>query len=63
MNKEIPSTQKALQYQEYGDPGEVLTLVELPVPEPGPGEVLIEMQASDPSVRYWIDHGFLWSSP
>ena len=46
MNKEISSTQKALQYQEYGDPGEVLTLVELPVPEPGPGEVLIEMQAS-----------------
>jgi NADPH:quinone reductase-like Zn-dependent oxidoreductase len=46
MNKEIPSTQKALQYQEYGDPAEVLSLIELPVPEPGPGEVLIEMQAS-----------------
>ena len=46
MNKEIPSTQKALQYQEYGDPSEVLSLFELPVPEPGPGEVLIEMQAS-----------------
>jgi trans-2-enoyl-CoA reductase len=46
MNKEIPCTQKALQYQEYGDPSEVLSLIELPVPEPGPGEVLIEMQAS-----------------
>jgi trans-2-enoyl-CoA reductase len=46
MNKEIPSTQKALQYQEYGDPSEVLSLIELPVPVPGPGEVLIEMQAS-----------------
>jgi NADPH:quinone reductase-like Zn-dependent oxidoreductase len=46
MKKEIPSTQKALQYQEYGDPAEVLSLIELPVPEPGPGEVLIEMQAS-----------------
>lgn len=46
MNKEIPSIQKALHYQEYGDPMEVLTLIELPVPEPGPGEVLIEMQAS-----------------
>ena len=46
MNKEIPSIQKALQYQEYGDPSKVLSLIELPVPEPGPGEVLIEMQAS-----------------
>jgi trans-2-enoyl-CoA reductase len=46
MNKEIPSTQKALQYEEYGNPSEVLSLIELPVPEPGPGEVLIEMQAS-----------------
>jgi NADPH:quinone reductase-like Zn-dependent oxidoreductase len=46
MNKEIPSTQKALQYQEYGDPAEVLSLIELPVPEPSPGEVLIKMQAS-----------------
>lgn len=46
MNKEIPSSQKALQYQEYGDPSEVLTLIEVPVPKPGPGEVLIEMQAS-----------------
>ena len=46
MNKQIPSSQKALQYQEYGDPAEVLSLIELPVPQPGHGEVLIEMQAS-----------------
>jgi NADPH:quinone reductase-like Zn-dependent oxidoreductase len=45
MNKEIPSSHKALQYQVYGEPSEVLSLIELPVPEPGPGEVLIEMQA------------------
>ncbi len=46
MNKETPSYQKALQYQVHGDPKEVLEIIELPVPKPGPGEVLIEMQAS-----------------
>ena len=46
MKKDLPSIQKALQYREYGDPAEVLTLVEIPVPEPSTGEVLVEMQAS-----------------
>ena len=46
MTKEIPAIQKALQYLEHGDPQAVLSLVEIPVPEPGSGEVLIEMQAS-----------------
>ena len=46
MNKDLPSIQKALQYREYGDPAQVLALVEIPVPEPGPGEVLVQMQAS-----------------
>ena len=46
MTKEIPAIQKALRYLEHGDPQAVLSLVELPVPEPGSGEVLIEMQAS-----------------
>ncbi len=45
MKKDLPSIQKALEYQEYGAPLDVLRLVELPVPEPGPGEVLVEMQA------------------
>ena len=46
MKKEIPSTQRALQYLEHGKPEEVLSLVEIPVASPGSGEVLIEMQAS-----------------
>jgi trans-2-enoyl-CoA reductase len=46
MKKEIPTSQKALQYQEYGDPSKVLAVIEVPVPEPGRDEVLIEMQAS-----------------
>ena len=33
---------KAVQQQEFGGP-EVLAVVELPIPEPGPGEVLIEV--------------------
>ncbi len=33
---------KAVQQQAFGGP-EVLELVEIPVPQPGPGEVLIEV--------------------
>ena len=46
MKKEIPSTQRALQYLAHGKPEEVLSLVEIPVASPGSGEVLIEMQVS-----------------
>ena len=35
---------KAIQFQEYGGP-EVLKLVDLPVPAPGPGQVLIRVEA------------------
>ena len=45
MTKEIPDSQKALQYLEYGDPQKVISLVELPVSQPSAGEVLVEMQA------------------
>ena len=45
MTKEIPHSQKALQYLEYGDPQKVISLVELPVSQPSAGEVLVEMQA------------------
>lgn len=36
---------RAIQLQEFGGP-EVLRLVELPTPEPGPGEVLVEVTAA-----------------
>ncbi len=42
----IPKTQRALRYHERGEPLEVLRLDEIPVPEPGEGEVLLEMLAS-----------------
>ncbi len=36
---------KAIQISETGGP-EVLKLVELPIPEPGPGQVLIRIEAT-----------------
>jgi len=42
----IPDSQLALRYHEHGDPREVLQADEVPVPEPGEGEVLLEMLAS-----------------
>lgn len=35
----------AVQYEEFGPP-EVLRYVEIPLPEPGPGEVLVEIRAA-----------------
>ncbi len=37
---------KALRFEAFGDPSEVLRLVDLPTPEPGPGEVRVKMIAS-----------------
>ncbi|MBT3635765.1 MAG: zinc-binding dehydrogenase [Opitutae bacterium] len=42
----VPSTGRAVCYHEYGDPRDVLQLEEMPVPEVGAGEVLVEMQAT-----------------
>ena len=37
---------KALWYDRFGPAGEVLTLGEMPDPEPGPGEVLVRIHAT-----------------
>jgi trans-2-enoyl-CoA reductase len=42
----IPDSQRALRYHERGEPLDVLKSDEIPVPEPGEGEVLLEMLAS-----------------
>src|SRR5512141_2418478 len=34
---------RALQFEKAGEPGEVLRMRQLPVPEPGPGEVRLAM--------------------
>ena len=48
----IPSTMPMVVARRYGGP-EVLELVEVPVPEPGSGEVLIEVGASSLNALDW----------
>ena len=40
-----PTTMRAWRVHAYGEPEEVLQLDEVPVPEPGPGELLVRVQA------------------
>ena len=40
----LPTTMRAVQYTEYGA-SNVLTINQVPVPAPGPGEVLVRVQA------------------
>src|SRR6266480_301952 len=40
------SPMKALVFERFGEPSEVLQLREVPLPEPGPGEVRVRMIAS-----------------
>ena len=42
----IPNTMRTARQRAYGGP-EVLTIEEVPVPRPGPGEVLLRIHASD----------------
>jgi NADPH:quinone reductase-like Zn-dependent oxidoreductase len=37
---------RVVEYKSYGDPAEVLTLGERPMPEPGPGEIRVKMRLS-----------------
>lgn len=39
-------TMKAIVFERFGEPGEVLKLKDVPIPEPGPGEVRVRMIAS-----------------
>jgi NADPH:quinone reductase-like Zn-dependent oxidoreductase len=39
-------TMRAVVAQEPGEPSEVLTIQRLPVPEPGPGQVLVQVAAA-----------------
>ena len=40
-----PTTMRAWRVHEYGEPEDVLQMDEVPVPEPGPGELLVRVQA------------------
>src|SRR5260370_18482549 len=37
---------KAIRFDHYGEPADVLTVTEQPVPQPGPGEVRIKIRLS-----------------
>src|ERR1700712_2191435 len=37
---------KAVVFEQFGEPSEVLSIHEVPLPEPGPGEVRVKMIAS-----------------
>ena len=43
---------KAIQYSDYGD-AEILDLVDMPDPEPGPGQVLVEIHAASVNPVDW----------
>ena len=45
LRRDRPATMKAVQLSRFGDP-DVLDIVELPIPSPEPGEVLIRIQAA-----------------
>lgn len=40
-----PTTMRAWRLHEYGEPQDVLRIEEVPVPEPGPGQLLVRVQA------------------
>ncbi|MCU1392064.1 MAG: alcohol dehydrogenase [Ilumatobacteraceae bacterium] len=46
MTSTTPTTMRAWRTHEYGQPADVLVLDEIPVPEPGPGEVLVKVLAA-----------------
>jgi NADPH:quinone reductase-like Zn-dependent oxidoreductase len=53
-------TMRALVYERYGPPDQVLRLEQVPRPEPGPGEVLVRVRAA--SVNSW-DWDLLTGTP
>ena len=55
---------KAVQLSRFGNP-EVLQLIEIPTPKPGPGEVLVRIRAGRASIflKYFYDKIVMQSRP
>jgi NADPH:quinone reductase-like Zn-dependent oxidoreductase len=53
MADEITTTMRSLRFHEYGDPSEVLRLETVPVPEPGPGQILVAVYACGLAPADW----------
>lgn len=50
----LPAAMRAVVQRRYGDPLQVLHLIELPVPTPGDDEVLVEVHAASVNTPDWI---------
>jgi len=50
---DIPATMRAAVYTERGPAAQVLRVVEIPVPEPGPGDVLVRVRWSGVNPTDW----------
>jgi NADPH:quinone reductase-like Zn-dependent oxidoreductase len=46
-------TMRAAKYHRYGRPEDVVSVEEVPVPEPGPGDVLVEVRAASVNALDW----------
>lgn len=46
MTERTATTMRAWQVDRNGEPADVLTLVDLPLPEPGPGQLLVRVRAA-----------------
>lgn len=53
MATEMATTMRTLRFHEYGDPREVLRLDTVPVPEPGPGQILVAVYACGLAPADW----------
>ena len=40
-------TTRAVRFEEFGEPADVLSTSRIPMPEPGPGEVTIRLRFDD----------------
>src|SRR5215207_4647605 len=46
-------TMRAARYHRYGRPEDVVAVEEVPVPEPGPADVLVEVRAASVNALDW----------
>ena len=49
----VPTTMRATTYDRYGNPEDVLRVTEVPVPEIGPADVLVEVRSASVNALDW----------
>jgi NADPH:quinone reductase-like Zn-dependent oxidoreductase len=49
----VPTTMRAATYHRYGAPDQVVTVADVPVPEPGPADVLVRVRAASVNALDW----------